>query len=249
MMKRQERSSPAFSTSHEPFEARHTEDPPKLAFEGAPRSVSADDSEVVTVAPDPDLAIIDDLGVQAIADALEISREAVRKWRVREAIPDHRRQELRDLAGDINDSCSDGQTGWPTLPTRLAFVVGRTQAAQSENLVDLDSITGTHAAAKVDAAIAERDTHLAGRRSLALSARADGDAENLPLRGYCFRLAALFALDFPVLTMAFVTVVQVSPIVAAGSAIALSSFWFLVVICWVVFCAQRHPRFRFGADT
>ena len=224
MMKRRERSSPAFSASHEPFEARHTEDPPKLALKGAPRSVSADDSEVATVAPDPDLAIIDDLGVKAVADALEISREAVRKWRVKETIPDHRRQELRDLAADMNDSCSDGQPGLPTLPTRLTAVVGQAPTVQSEKLVDLDAITGFHAVAKVDAAIAERDAHLAGRRSLALSATADGDSENVPLHGYGFRLAVLFAMDFPVLTMAFVTVAQVSPIVAAGSAIALSLF-------------------------
>lgn len=103
-------------------------------------------------------------------------------------------------------------------------LVGQASTVQSEKLVDLDSITGTHAAAKVDEAIAERDAHLAGRCSLALSAAANGDSEKVPLRGYGFRLAVLFALDFPVLTMAFVTVAQVSPIVAAGSAIALSLF-------------------------
>ncbi|MDH3661360.1 MAG: hypothetical protein OEU92_15250, partial [Alphaproteobacteria bacterium] len=45
-----------------------------------------------------------------------------------------------------------------------------------------------------------------------------------PVRGYKSRLAMLFALDFPILTMAFVAVTQASPIVAAGSAIALSLF-------------------------
>ena len=44
------------------------------------------------------------------------------------------------------------------------------------------------------------------------------------MRGYGFRLAGLFTLDFPVLTMAFVAVAKVSPIVAAGSAIAMSLF-------------------------
>jgi hypothetical protein len=42
--------------------------------------------------------------------------------------------------------------------------------------------------------------------------------------GYTVRLALLFALDFPILTMAFAAVAQVSPIVAAGSAVALSLF-------------------------
>jgi hypothetical protein len=38
------------------------------------------------------------------------------------------------------------------------------------------------------------------------------------------RLSLLFALDFPILTMAFAAVAQVSPIIAAGSAVALSLF-------------------------
>ena len=36
--------------------------------------------------------------------------------------------------------------------------------------------------------------------------------------------ALLFALDFPLLTLAFAAVAQVSPIIAAGSAVALSLF-------------------------
>ena len=56
--------------------------------------------------------------------------------------------------------------------------------------------------------------------------RAAADAAGLPprypVRAYRTRLAILFALDFPILTMAFVAVTQVSPIIAAGSAIALS---------------------------
>jgi len=56
-------------------------------------TTSTDDPEVAAMMIDPDLTIIDKFGVQAVADALEISREAVRKWRVKGAIPDHRRQE------------------------------------------------------------------------------------------------------------------------------------------------------------
>ena len=114
---------------------------------------------------DPDLAIIDDMGVQAVADALEISREAVRKWRIKGAIPDHRRQELRDLAGQTNDSCDDGQPGWPTLSTGLPMVVDQAPTVQSRQLVDVDAIHGPNAASKVEVAIAERDARIAGQQA------------------------------------------------------------------------------------
>ena len=173
---------------------------------------------------DPDLAIIDDLGVQVVADALEISREAVRKWRIKGTVPDQRRQELRDLVGQTNDSCDDGQPGWPTSPAWLPIAVDRAPTVQSGLLVDVDAIDGPNAASKVEAAIAERDVHIAGQQALALSVAENGKSQEEALRGYGFRLAALFVLDFPVLTMAFVAVAKVSPIVAAGSAIALSLF-------------------------
>ena len=54
--------------------------------------------------------------------------------------------------------------------------------------------------------------------------RAEGLPPSQPVSGYRTRLALLFALDFPILTMAFAAVAQVSPIVAAGSAVALSLF-------------------------
>jgi len=177
---------------------------------------------------DSDLRIIDELGVQAVADALEISREAVRKWRVKGAMPDHRRQELRNLAANVNDGCDGGQPGWPTLPNRpptwLPVVVGQAPAVQSDRLIDLDAITGLNAAFKVEEAIAERDACLAGQYASGLSASMNDDPRDSIIRGYGLRLAGLFALDFPVLTMAFVAVAKVSPIVAAGSAIALSLF-------------------------
>ena len=46
---------------------------------------------------DPDLEHLDELGIRAVAQGLNLSSEAVRKWRVRGAIPDNRRDELRRL--------------------------------------------------------------------------------------------------------------------------------------------------------
>ncbi len=47
---------------------------------------------------DPDLAVLDELGVTVVARAMTISRESVRQWRRRGVIPAARRQELRQLA-------------------------------------------------------------------------------------------------------------------------------------------------------
>ena len=104
------------------------------------------------------------------------------------------------------------------------MVVGQTPTVQSGQLVDVGAIEGLDAASKVEAAIAERDVHIAGQQALALSIAEKGKSSEPTVRVYGFRLAGLFALDFPVLTMAFVAVAKVSPIVAAGSAIALSLF-------------------------
>ena len=49
---------------------------------------------------DPDLERLDELGIRAVAQALNLSSEAVRKWRVRGAIPDNRRDELRRLVAN-----------------------------------------------------------------------------------------------------------------------------------------------------
>ena len=51
----------------------------------------------MTKSLDPDLARLDELGILAVAQALNLSSEAVRKWRIRGAIPDNRRDELRRL--------------------------------------------------------------------------------------------------------------------------------------------------------
>ncbi len=86
-------------------------------------------------------------------------------------------------------------------------------------------LTGTLARAQVDLAIAEREAAGAARRAERWAAvAAEAATEDTALRGYGLRLAALGALDFPILTMAFVDVAEVSPITAAGSAIALSLF-------------------------
>lgn len=50
------------------------------------------------------------------------------------------------------------------------------------------------------------------------AADAHGLPPELPVRGYRTRLTILFALDFPILMMAFVAVTQVSPIIAAHAA-------------------------------
>ncbi len=103
-------------------------------------------------------------------------------------------------------------------------MVGQTLTVQSDLLIDLETVAGLNAAFKVEEAIAERDARLAGQQASVLSAAANDQPQDSNVPGYGFRLAGLFALDFPVLTMAFVAVAQVSPIVAAGSAIALSLF-------------------------
>ena len=171
---------------------------------------------------DSDLKIIDDLGVTAVANGLNISREAVRLWRVKGSIPDLRREELRQLAE--NYLGNDGQAPWPSKPSHLPMVVVQPSSGQSDRSIDLATIDGTNARARAEAAIAERMTSLAcdrANRALEASSR---DASDHPVRFYGFRLAALFALDFPVLTIAFESAAKVSPIIAAGSAIALSLF-------------------------
>ena len=86
----------------------------------------------------------------------------------------------------------------------------------------LEQITGQHACTSMRLIIAARDVDQARAVVDKAAAEADGLPPELPVRGYRTRLALLFALDFPILTMAFVAVTQVSPIIAAGSAIALS---------------------------
>ena len=103
-------------------------------------------------------------------------------------------------------------------------MVGQTPTVQSDLLIDLEAIAGLNAVSKAEEAIAERDARLAGQQASALSAVANDGLQDSNVPGYGSRLAGLFALDFPILTMAFVAVAQVNPIVAAGSAVALSLF-------------------------
>lgn len=171
---------------------------------------------------DHDLEIIDDLGVTAVANGLNISREAVRLWRVKGSIPDLRREELQQLAE--NYLGDDGQAAWPSMPSHLPMVVVQPPSGQSDRSIDLTKIDGANARAKAEAAIAERMTSLAGDRANRALDESSDLASDHPVRFYGLRLAALFALDFPVLTMAFASVAKVSPVIAAGSAIALSLF-------------------------
>ena len=104
------------------------------------------------------------------------------------------------------------------------MVVVQPSSGQSDRSIDLAMIDGTDARARAEAAIAERMTSLAGNRANRALDESSRDAADHPVRVYGLRLAALFALDFPVLTIAFESVAKVSPIIAAGSAIALSLF-------------------------
>jgi len=164
------------------------------------------------------MEIIDRLGQSFIADEFGISREAVSKWRRKGIVPEERRKELRDL-----DQFHSADTGQP-LSTNLPMLVDHGLAGQPDHLIDLATIGGANARAKAEAAIAERMTSLAGARAKRALEEPSHDAADHPVRFYGLRLAVLFALDFPVLTIAFESVAKVSPIIAAGSAIALLLF-------------------------
>jgi hypothetical protein len=86
----------------------------------------------------------------------------------------------------------------------------------------LEQIAGKHAQRSMTLLIAARDVDQARLVVDRAAADAAGLPPRYPVRAYRGRLAILFALDFPILAMAFVAVTQVSPIIAAGSAIALS---------------------------
>ena len=172
-----------------------------------------------------DAALIDELGVPTIAEALDMTPSGIRNWRSR-GIPDNRRGELLSLlarrrgnnahkaAQDVSQLtrgvplATQGVPGRPDVPSLQLFMPSGPQGEKRY----------------ADALIAGRQARLAERHAERAEAEAGGLPPVLPVRGYAARLLLLFALDFPVLTMAFVTVTQVSPIVAAGSAVALSLF-------------------------
>lgn len=182
---------------------------------------------------------IDRIGVAPIAEALGISPQAVRKWRRQGKIPDDRQNALRGLLAELPDQVS-------ALPkvaevSKVARVVsppsgnatkpkgGRDEQDRHRALAiipfeppKLEQIAGQHAQASMTLLVAAREVDQARLMVDVAAADARGLPPALPVRGYMTRLAVLFALDFPILTMAFVSVTQVSPIIAAGSAIALS---------------------------
>ena len=168
------------------------------------------------------IEIIDHIGVAKIADALGISKPAVRKWR-QAGIPSDRQESLRNLLADMPAEVAPVQ-GPVASATRREKPAGKAMVALSAKPARLDSVTGKQAPHEIKVLIAKRDVDQARAFAEAAATKAEGLPPALPIRGYPIRLALLFALDFPILTMAFVAVTQASPIVAAGSAIALSLF-------------------------
>ena len=185
--------------------------------------------------------VINEIGVPRIAEALGISAQAVRKWRTKQAIPDDRQDAVKRLLVDrraevamapkvakvstapavslapANDeTCSQRPSLVTPKPTRRPVSITPTV-----NL-DLNDLNGKQAGAAARLLIAARDVRQNQTVAEKAAAAAEGLPPTPPVKWYRARLAVLFALDFPILTMAFAAVTQVSPIIAAGSAIALS---------------------------
>ena len=184
---------------------------------------------------------IDRIGVARIAQALGISRQAVRKWRRTGRIPDDRQDEVRrllrhvpnaaamvapvaEVAGTANStpSASTGATQTATKGNRTGGSPRHALAHVPADPPGLEHIAGAQSNRFIELIIATRGVSQARVVVDKAAADAEGLAPTNPVRGYKTRLAILFALDFPILTMAFVAATQVSPIVAAGSAVALS---------------------------
>ena len=175
------------------------------------------------------IEVIEHLGVRRIAEAFGISEQSVRKWR-RTGIPKDRHQALSELLADSPVPVAPPGRGQRLNATRKAPQASEskprrgTSPGLSRNQSRLDEIAGPQAAGDVRVQIAARHVDHTRRHVERAAARAEGLPPSQPVSGYRMRLALLFALDFPILTMAFAAVAQVSPIVAAGSAVALSLF-------------------------
>ncbi len=102
-----------------------------------------------------------------------------------------------------------------------------TQVSATDDLVDLRRIDGKAAVSEAEMAIAERRANITGRALKAATCRAMDGPIGSNRHWYPLKLLVLFLLEFPVLTMAFVPVAQVSPVVAACSAAALALFLIL----------------------
>ena len=133
---------------------------------------------------DPDLERLEEFGIRAVAQALNLSSEAVRKWRVRGAIPDNRRDELRRLvANPSSPDCQPDRTAGPTEPcrssNRLPMVV-ENLSNRSEDDVDLSQIEGPEARIRVEAALAERAAQKAASATYRASDEAFDPREFMP---------------------------------------------------------------------
>jgi hypothetical protein len=182
---------------------------------------------------DPDLALLDELGIRIVANALDLSVEAVRRWRTRGTIPDQRRDELRSLVANQAEPVPNqeppgsepAEAEVPNPPGRLGTslptVIPQDPAPVG---IDLDRIQGADAVIQVEAMIAERAVRQAEAAAQYATRRIPDVMPEAAVPRYWLRLFGLFLLEFPVLTMAFVPVAEVSPIVAAGSAAALALF-------------------------
>lgn len=184
---------------------------------------------------------IDRLSVIPISEALGISPQAVRKWRRKGRIPEDRHDDIRHLLATLPEEVSAvakvaavsdvvqivpptprDATGPDIRKTDSGGPHQQPLAVAPADPPRLEQITGQHACTSMRLLIAARDVDQARAVVDKAAAEATGLPPELPVRGYRTRLALLFALDFPILTMAFVAVTQVSPMIAAGSAIALS---------------------------
>ncbi len=186
---------------------------------------------------------IDRVGVSRIAGRLEISEQAVRRWRQKGKIPVDRHDDLRGLLRECSDEVSiTRQVAEVAGVSDLVDVVSVSPIAETcrggrevdreashQSLIvkptgrpSLADINGRSARRSIELLIAARNVDQAKAVVEKTAAAAEGMPPVAPVRGYKLRLATLFALDFPILTMAFASVTEASPIVAAGSAIALS---------------------------
>ena len=169
-----------------------------------------------------DASIINELGVATIAEAFDISQAAVRKWR-QTGIPDHRQEALRNMVAERRNLVAiDITDREDELLQPLERQPGLGPVSPDER--DPAGFSRQDVRRRAKLALAARRAALARRHANQAAAEAGGLPPIMPVYGYPARLAGLFALDFPILTMAFVAVTQVSPIVAAGSAVALSLF-------------------------
>ena len=184
--------------------------------------------------------VINQVGVSRIADRLEISEQAVRRWRQKGKIPDDRHDDLRGLLRECSDDVSitrqvaggsdlvDVVSVSPIAETCRGGREVDSEASHQSLIVkptgrpSLADINGRSARRSTELLIAARNVDQAKAVVEKAAAAADGMPPVAPVRGYKLRLATLFALDFPILTMAFASVTEASPIIAAGSAIALS---------------------------